>query len=260
MRGGATRATEDQRLLQRAEPAEFLETDTWRALRILGEFVEGFDALANIGPAVTIFGSARIQPSDPTYAQARRLARRLVKEGFAIITGGGPGIMEAANRGAREAGGLSIGCNIELPFEQDLNDYVDLGMQFRYFFVRKTMFVKYAEAFCIFPGGFGTLDELFESLTLIQTGKIEHFPVVLFGTAYWKGLFDWIRARPLAEGKVAPEDLELFTLTDDLEEACAVILARYREREEKEAASQEANAQAVTKAANSSGSRRRRMP
>jgi predicted Rossmann-fold nucleotide-binding protein len=154
MRGGAKRPTEDQRLLQEGrEPAEFLETDTWRALRILGEFVEGFDALANIGPAVSIFGSARARRSDPDYRLARRVAKRLVKEGFAIITGGGPGIMEAANRGAQEAGGLSIGCNIELPFEQDLNDYVDLGMQFRYFFVRKTMFVKYAEAFCVFPGG-----------------------------------------------------------------------------------------------------------
>jgi uncharacterized protein (TIGR00730 family) len=257
MRGGARRPTEDQRLLQEGrEPADFLETDTWRALRILGEFVEGFDALANIGPAVSIFGSARAKRSDPEYRLARRVARRLVKEGFAIITGGGPGVMEAANRGAQEAGGLSIGCNIELPFEQDLNDYVDLGMQFRYFFVRKTMFVKYAEAFCIFPGGFGTLDELFESLTLIQTGKIEHFPVVLFGTAYWKGLFDWIRARPLAEGKVAAEDFELFTLTDDVDEACAAILARYREREEKEAASQEATAKAVKTAAEGSGSRR----
>jgi uncharacterized protein (TIGR00730 family) len=235
MRGGATRPTEDQRLLQRARPAEFLETDTWRALRILGEFVEGFDALANVGPAVTIFGSARIKRSDPSYALARRMARRLVKEGFAIITGGGPGIMEAANRGAREAGGLSIGCNIELPFEQDLNDYVDLGMQFRYFFVRKTMFVKYAEAFCIFPGGFGTLDELFESLTLIQTGKIEHFPVILFGTDYWSGLIEWMRSNPLAVENIAPDDLELFTVTDDVEEACAVILSRHRARDDDEA-------------------------
>jgi uncharacterized protein (TIGR00730 family) len=229
-----------------------MESDSWRALRILGEFVEGFDALANIGPAVSIFGSARAKRSDPEYRLARQVARRLVKEGFAIITGGGPGIMEAANRGAQESGGLSIGCNIELPFEQDLNDYVDLGMQFRYFFVRKTMFVKYAEAFCIFPGGFGTLDELFESLTLIQTGKIEHFPVVLFGTAYWKGLFDWIRARPLVQGKVAPEDMELFTLTDDVEEACAAILARHRARAGTEVASQKATAEAVQKAARSS--------
>jgi uncharacterized protein (TIGR00730 family) len=177
------------------------------------------------------------------------MAGRLVREGFAIITGGGPGIMEAANRGAQEAGGLSIGCNIELPFEQDLNDYVDLGMQFRYFFVRKTMFVKYAEAFCIFPGGFGTLDELFESLTLIQTGKIEHFPVVLLDKAYWKGLFDWIRAHPLAQGKVSEEDLALFTLTDDIEEACTVILERHRARERQEAGSQEATAHAMQHAA-----------
>ena len=245
MRGGATRPTEDQRFLQRARPPEFLETDTWRALRILGEFVEGFDALANVGPAVTIFGSARIRRSHPTYTLARRLARRLVKEGFAIITGGGPGIMEAANRGAREAGGLSIGCNIELPFEQELNDYVDLGMQFRYFFVRKTMFVKYAEAFVIFPGGFGTLDELFESLTLIQTGKIEHFPVVLIGTEYWSGLIDWLRTHPLAVENIAPEDLSLFTVTDDLEEACHVILTRHRALEDEEAAARKATAEAM---------------
>jgi uncharacterized protein (TIGR00730 family) len=244
MRGGTIRTTEDQRLLQRAQPAEFLETDTWRALRILGEFVEGFDALANIGPAVTIFGSARIRRSDPSYALARHLGRRLVKEGFAVITGGGPGIMEAANRGAREAGGLSIGCNIELPFEQDLNDYVDLGMQFRYFFVRKTMFVKYAEAFVIFPGGFGTLDELFESLTLIQTGKIEHFPVILFGKRYWSGLVRWMRANPLAVENIAPEDLKLFTVTDDIDEACEVILTRHRAREDDEKASREATARA----------------
>jgi uncharacterized protein (TIGR00730 family) len=258
MRGDATRPTEDQRLLQEPEeqPAAFLETDTWRALRILGEFVEGFDALANIGPAVSVFGSARARRSDPEYRLARRMARRLVKEGFAIITGGGPGIMEAANRGAQEAGGLSIGCNIELPFEQDLNDFVDLGMQFRYFFVRKTMFVKYAQAFCIFPGGFGTLDELFESLTLIQTGKIEHFPIVLFGTTYWKGLFDWIRSGPLAERKVAPEDLELFTLTDDIEEACAAIVARHRAREDMEQAAIRANAEAREDAARSKVRRR----
>jgi uncharacterized protein (TIGR00730 family) len=251
MRGEAKRPTEDQRLLQEAEvePTAFLDTDTWRALRILGEFVEGFDALAGIGPAVSIFGSARVRRSDPYYRLARRMAGRLVREGFAVITGGGPGIMEAANRGAQEAGGLSIGCNIELPFEQDLNDYVDLGMQFRYFFVRKTMFVKYAEAFCIFPGGLGTLDELFESLTLIQTGKIEHFPVVLFGTDYWKGLFNWIRGQPLVEGKVAAADLQLVTLTDDIEEACAAILARHRARKGTEEAAIRANADARQEAA-----------
>jgi uncharacterized protein (TIGR00730 family) len=231
MRGTTTRPTEDQLLLQAAREPTFLQTDTWRALRILGEFVEGFETLATVGPAVTVFGSARAQRSDPTYRLARRVAHRLVREGFAIITGGGPGIMEAANRGARDGGGLSIGCNIELPFEQELNDYVDLGVQFRYFFVRKMMFVKYAEAFCIFPGGFGTLDELFESLTLIQTGKVEHFPVVLFGTEYWSGLFDWIRSRPLAESKVSRDDLDLLTVTDDVDHAVRTIVERHRARD-----------------------------
>ena len=231
MRGGPQkRPTEDQRLLQESADPEFLHTDTWRALRIQGEFVEGFDALAGVGPAVTVFGSARVRRNDHYYRLARRLAERLVNEGFAIITGGGPGIMEAANRGAKEAGGLSIGCNIELPFEQGLNDYVDLGMEFRYFFVRKVMFMKYAEAFCIFPGGFGTLDELFESLTLIQTGKVEHFPVVLFGRDYWQGLLDWIEQQPLDEGKISPADVDLFTLTDDVDEATVTILKRHEAR------------------------------
>ena len=225
-RGPAGRPTEDQKLLQRPAPADFQSTDTWRALRILGEFVEGFDALANVGPAVSVFGSARVRRSDPQYRQARRLAARLVNEGFAIITGGGPGIMEAANRGARDAGGLSIGCNIELPFEQDVNPYVDLRIEFRYFFVRKTMFVKYAEAFVIFPGGLGTMDELFEALTLIQTGKIDHFPVVLVGRDYWGGLIRWIRATVLKEGKVSPHDLDLAVVTDDLDEVVRVIVER----------------------------------
>ncbi len=247
MRGPQKRPTEDQRLLQETADADFLHTDTWRALRILGEFVEGFDTLASVGPAVTIFGSARVPRGDPYYRTARKLASRLVKDGFAIITGGGPGIMEAANRGAQDAGGLSIGCNIELPFEQGLNDYVDLGMEFRYFFVRKTMFMKYAEAFCIFPGGFGTLDELFESLTLIQTGKVEHFPVVLFGTKYWQGLVDWIEKQPLDEGKIAPADLNLFTLTDDIEEAAATILMRHKAHVEAER-SQRATEQALKQA------------
>jgi uncharacterized protein (TIGR00730 family) len=247
MRGPQKRQTEDQRLLQETPDADFLHTDTWRSLRILGEFVEGFDALAGVGPAVTVFGSARVPRSDRQYRLARKLAQRLVKDGFAIITGGGPGIMEAANRGAQDAGGLSIGCNIELPFEQGLNDYVDLGMEFRYFFVRKVMFMKYAEAFCIFPGGFGTLDELFESLTLIQTGKVEHFPVVLYGRDYWAGLIDWIRAKPLYEAKVSPEDLRLLTITDDVDEACEAM-ARHRrspERAAKEEASVEATEEAV---------------
>ena len=245
-------STEDQKLLRSQEPAlRFQETDTWRTLRILGEFVEGFDALADIGPAVSIFGSARVGRRNRYYGAARRLSAALVKQGFAIITGGGPGIMEAANRGAKEAGGLSIGANIELPFEQGLNEYVDLGMEFRYFFVRKVMFVKYAEGFVIFPGGFGTLDELFEALTLIQTGKVEHFPVVLYGTDYWKGMMEWIRNKPLYEEKVSPEDLELLTITSDIDEACEAITKHHRSRElgRKEAASQKATKEAVTNAA-----------
>jgi uncharacterized protein (TIGR00730 family) len=230
-RGPANRPTEDQKLLQRRVTADFQGTDTWRALRILGEFVEGFDALANVGPAVSVFGSARVRRSNPQYRLARRVAARLVEEGFAIITGGGPGIMEAANRGARDAGGLSIGCNIELPFEQDVNPYVDLSIQFRYFFVRKTMFVKYAEAFVIFPGGMGTMDELFEALTLIQTGKIEHFPVVLVGTDYWQGLLRWMRATVLREGMIGPNDLDLAVVTDDVEEIVRVIVERSEGRQ-----------------------------
>jgi len=246
------KATEDQKLLRSREPIPgFQETDTWRTLRIMGEFVEGFDALAEVGPAVSIFGSARVGRRNRYYGAARRLAAALAKQGFAIITGGGPGIMEAANRGAKEAGGVSIGCNIELPFEQGLNEYVDLGMEFRYFFVRKVMFVKYAEAFVIFPGGFGTLDELFEALTLIQTGKVEHFPVVLFGKDYWEGMMQWIREKPLYEEKVSPQDLELVTITSDIDEACEAITRHYRSRtqERKEAASQKATQDAVQKAA-----------
>src|SRR5919106_909506 len=235
VRGGRDqhRATEDQELLRSAAPGPgFRETDTWRALRILGEFVEGFDALAEIGPAVTIFGSARVGRRNRYYSAARRLAAELARQGFAIITGGGPGIMEAANRGAQEGGALSIGCNIELPFEQGLNEYVDLGMEFRYFFARKTMFVKYAEGFVIFPGGFGTLDELFESLTLIQTGKVEHFPVVLYGKDYWEGMMQWIREKPLYEEKVSPEDLDLVTITSDIDEACEAIAKHHRSRDQ----------------------------
>ncbi len=227
VRGTPTSAaggTEDQKLLRSRGPAvEFQDTDTWRTLRILGEFIEGFDALAEVGPAVSIFGSARIGRRNRYYGAARRLAAALVKQGFAIITGGGPGVMEAANRGAKEAGGLSIGCNIELPFEQGLNEFVDLGMEFRYFFVRKVMFVKYAEGFVIFPGGFGTLDELFEALTLIQTGKVDNFPIILFGSDYWGGMLEWLKATMMGEGKIWPEDLELFSVTDDVEEAARTI-------------------------------------
>ena len=214
-RGGET--TEDERLLQGpSAPLEgdFTHTDPWRVFRIMGEFVSGFDALARIDRAVSFFGSARIQPSDPMYEAARQTARLMAEEGYAVITGGGPGIMEAANRGAREGQGLSIGCSIELPVEQGINAYVDLPINFRYFFVRKTMFVKYAQAFLIFPGGFGTMDELFEALTLIQTRKVHNFPVILFGSRYWSGLLDWMRDTMLAEGKVSPADLDLLMVTD----------------------------------------------
>ena len=224
-------ATEDEQLLQSpaaAAPAaaDFTSSDPWRVFRIMGEFVEGFDSLARIGPAVTIFGSARVPPGTPEYEAARTTARLLGEAGFTVITGGGPGIMEAANRGARDAGVLSVGCNIELPFEQTVNPYVDLAINFRYFFVRKTMFVKYAEAFVIFPGGFGTLDELSEALTLIQTGKVRDFPVVLFGTAYWSGFLTWIRNALLAEGKISANDLDLMVVTDSPEEVARIILAR----------------------------------
>jgi uncharacterized protein (TIGR00730 family) len=219
---GKGRATEDEKLLQRRNRPAFLDSDPWRALRILSEFVEGFDALAAVGPAVTVFGSARTKPDDPVYETARTIGRLLARDGFAVITGGGPGAMEAANRGAQEGGGLSVGCNIELPHEQTINPYVDLGVEFRYFFARKTMFVKYARGFIIFPGGFGTLDELFESLTLAQTGKIEHFPIVLFGHSYWDGLLAWIRQEGLPRAYLKPEDLDLLQVTDDPEEAAEV--------------------------------------
>ena len=231
--GESERETEDERFLQReeAEEAEFIHTDPWRVFRIMGEFVEGFDTLAELGPAVSIFGSARVDANDPMYAAAEETARRFVERGFGIITGGGPGIMEAANKGAAESGGASIGCHIELPFEQGMNRYVRTAANFRYFFVRKTMFVKYAEGFIIFPGGFGTMDELFEALTLIQTRKVRHFPVVMFGTDYWHGLVAWLRERMAAEGKIAREDLELICVTDSPEEAVEhVVLAQERQK------------------------------
>jgi uncharacterized protein (TIGR00730 family) len=236
-------ATEDELLLARPKlphpapripsHAEFTRGDPWRVLRIMGEYVHGFDALAEVGTAIAIFGSARTNEDDPMYQAARDLAARLTKVGFAIITGGGPGIMEAANRGARDAGGLSIGCNIELPREQATNPYVDVSINFRYFFCRKTMFMKYSEGFVLFPGGFGTLDELFEALTLIQTGKIRHFPVVLFGVDYWSGMIDWMRRRLLEEAKIDPSDLDLMTLTDSPQSACELILESYQRREAK---------------------------
>ena len=210
----------DRTLLERSAIEELSHhADPWRVLRILSEFVEGFDALNEVGPAITVFGSARTKRSDPYYRAGEMLGRALADRGFAVITGGGPGMMEAVNKGCHDAGGLSVGCNIELPHEQSLNKYVDLGVEFRYFFVRKNMFVKYARGFVIFPGGFGTLDELFESLTLAQTGKIEHFPIVLFGSQYWQGLLDWLKERVLTAAAITPDDLKLMTLTDDPEEA-----------------------------------------
>jgi uncharacterized protein (TIGR00730 family) len=196
-------------------------------MRIAGEFIEGFDRLATLQKAVTVFGSARTAPDDPEYARAHEVARLLGRAGFAVITGAGPGIMEAANRGARAGGGLSIGCNIELPFEQEPNPYLDTLIDFRYFFVRKTMFVKYSCAFLIFPGGFGTLDELFEALVLIQTGKLYHFPVILFGRRYWSGLVRWLEARALREMKICPQDLDLMVLTDDPAQAARLVQRAY---------------------------------
>lgn len=218
-------STEDEKLLQRRPSSSFLDTDPWRALRILAEFVEGFDAMAAVGPAVTVFGSARIGEGEPYYELAREIGRQLAQAGYAVLTGGGPGIMEAANRGCREAGGLSVGCNIELPHEQGLNPYVDLGIEFRYFFARKVMFVKYADAFVILPGGFGTLDELFEALTLIQTAKVRHFPVIMVGSEYWRGMLDWLRDQPLALRAIDTSDLDLLTVTDDPAEVVRLILA-----------------------------------
>lgn len=207
----------DLALLQGPEP-DFVSTDPWRALRILGEFVEGFDLLARVGPAVSVFGSARTGPDDPDYAAGVEIGRLLARAGRAVITGGGPGIMEAANKGACDGGGLSVGLNIELPHEQYRNPYVNLGVDFRYFFVRKTMFVKYSEAFIVMPGGFGTLDELFEALVLIQTGKVRDFPLVLYRSAHWRGLIDWMRESTLEEGWIEESDLERIHLADSPEE------------------------------------------
>jgi len=216
-------STQDEQLLESPRPDEFTHTDTWRVFRIMGEFVVGFDELATLTRGISIFGSARSKPNDEDYKAAQETAALLSREGFAVITGGGPGIMEAANRGAFEAGGLSIGCNIELPFEQSANAYLTRSLTFKYFFVRKMMFVKYSLGFVIFPGGFGTLDELFEALTLIQTKKIRNFPVILFGTKYWQGLLDWIRDYMLPQGKIKDTDLRLFQVTDSPAEVVEIM-------------------------------------
>jgi uncharacterized protein (TIGR00730 family) len=217
-------STADQRLLDSRQRADWKTKDAWRALRILSEFVEGFDTLADLPPAVSVFGSARSKPGSPECTLAEMLGAALARAGYAVITGGGPGVMEAANRGATEAGGLSIGLGIELPFEQGINDWVDVGIDFRYFFARKTMFVKYAQAFVVLPGGFGTMDELFEALTLVQTGKVTRFPVVLMGEKYWRGLLDWMRGTMYAEGKVGAADLDLVLVTDEVGEAVRHIV------------------------------------
>jgi uncharacterized protein (TIGR00730 family) len=214
--------TADEHLLQRQDTA-FLHTDPWRIHRITAEFVQGFDRLAEVGLAVALFGSARTRSGEPVYEAARKTAAELVTAGFGVITGGGPGIMEAANRGAAEAGGISIGCNIELPHEQHGNTWANLSMEFRYFFVRKTMFVKYSEAFVVFPGGFGTLDELFEAVTLVQTGKIHRFPVVLYGSDYWGGLVDWLRASVVAAGNVAADELEMVQVADSPAQVAQIV-------------------------------------
>jgi len=220
--------TTDQRLLDRRGPADWVHTDPWRVLRIQAEFVEGFGLLAELGPAVAVFGSARTQSGAAEYRTAERIAAGLVKAGYAIITGGGPGIMEAANKGAVEGGGVSVGLGIELPLEMGLNDYVEVGLEFRYFFVRKTCFVKYSQAFVVLPGGFGTMDELFEALTLVSTGKITKFPIVLVGSSYWSGLLSWLREVVLATGNIGHAEFGLISVADDPDEVVRIICEAHR--------------------------------
>jgi uncharacterized protein (TIGR00730 family) len=235
-RGQVQESTTDQRLLDNHGPTAWLHEDPWRVLRIQAEFVEGFGALAELGPAVAVFGSARSRPDSPEYEAAVEVGRLLAEAGYAVITGGGPGAMEAGNRGAVEGGGTSVGLGIELPFEQGLNEYVDLGVNFRYFFARKTMFMKYAQGFIVLPGGFGTMDELFEALTLVQTRKVTSFPIVLLGTEYWTGLVDWLRSTVIAGGKASEADLALFTVTDSPIEAVKLVRSGNGGRAAEEAA------------------------
>ena len=223
-------STTDQRLLDSRGPSDWVHTDPWRVLRIQSEFVEGFGLLAELPAAISVFGSARTHPDSPEYAAAERIGAALARAGYACITGGGPGIMEAVNKGCCEAGGVSVGLGIELPFEQSINDWVDIGLNFRYFFARKTMFVKYAQGFVVLPGGFGTMDELFEALTLVQTGKVTSFPVILFGSHYWQGLLDWLRSTMLSEHKINEIDLDLMHVTDDVDDVVATIRRHERHR------------------------------
>ncbi len=228
LRGKAIpKTTTDQRLLDRRGPSDWVHTDPWRVLRIQAEFVEGFGLLAELGLAVSIFGSSRAVPGTPQYELAERIAAGLTEVGYAVITGGGPGIMEAANKGAAAANGTSVGLGIELPLEQGLNDHVEIGIEFRYFFVRKTMFVKYSQAFVVLPGGFGTLDELFEAVTLVQTGKITKFPIVLVDSGYWSGLLSWLRETVVGQGKVSAIDLDLLSIADDPAEVVRIIRAAH---------------------------------
>src|SRR6202046_2028771 len=215
--------TTDQRLLDRRGSADWVHTDPWRVLRIQAEFVEGFGLLAELGRAVAVFGSARTAPGSEDYQRGRKIGAGLAEAGYAVITGGGPGVMQAANQGAADAGGVSVGLGIELPVEQGLNEYVDMGLEFRYFFVRKTMFVKYAQAFVVLPGGFGTMDELFEALTLVQTRKVTSFPVVLYGSEYWGGLIDWIASTMIEHGTISQADLALVHVSDDVDEIVDII-------------------------------------
>ena len=221
--------TTDQRLLDRRGPTDWVHTDPWRVLRIQAEFVEGFGLLAELGQAVSVFGSARTRPDHAEFAMAEQIAAGLVNAGYAVITGGGPGIMEAANKGAHEAGGVSVGLGIELPLEVGLNNYVDVGIEFRYFFVRKTIFIKYSQAFVVLPGGFGTMDELFEALTLVATGKITKFPIVLVGSEYWGGLVTWLREKALAEGNIFARELDLLTVVDEPEDVVKAITKAHAE-------------------------------
>jgi len=222
--------TTDQRLLDSRGPSDWVHTDPWRVMRIQAEFIEGFGALAELGPAIACFGSARTKPDDPTYAMGEEVGRKLTAAGFAVITGGGPGSMEAVNKGASEAGGTSVGLGIELPFESGLNAWVDVAINFRYFFARKTMFVKYSQGFVMLPGGLGTLDELFEALTLVQTRKVTSFPLVLLGCDYWQGMIDWLAGPVLAGGNIAAEDVERLEVTDDLDEVLAIVEAAEHRR------------------------------
>ena len=223
-KGRPAGSTTDQRLLDSSGHGDWVHTDPWRVMKIQAEFVEGFNDLSEIGPAISVFGSARTPEGHPTYAQAETIGRRLAEAGFVVITGGGPGTMEAANKGATEAGGESIGLGIELPFEARLNDYVSFGLNFRYFFVRKMMFVKYSQGYVVMPGGLGTMDELFEAMTLAQTKKITQFPIVLMGVKHWQGLIDWMRDTMLADGRIKQGDLDMITLTDDVDEAVELML------------------------------------